>query len=151
MHKDAQSSSSSRKELFQCDQIWQNIATLAKVYKFLANFWMFFLIWQNAEPIWHIRDIFGPIFIVANGQTLKNNLTIWSHWAFLRSTLKEANHWTMSSQRNYERGIKRTIGTSISAALCRRWCKKFYTFYLVWRPAGRTKENKTNATQFENL
>ena len=65
--------------LAQCDQIWQNFATLAKVYKFLVNFCMFFLIWQNASQFWHICDFIRLIFIVANGQILIDNLTIWSH------------------------------------------------------------------------
>ena len=30
--------------------------------------------------LWQICDIIGLIFIVANGQILKTNLTIWSHW-----------------------------------------------------------------------
>ena len=32
---------------------------------------------------WQICDIIGLIFIVANSQILKINLTIWSHWAEL--------------------------------------------------------------------
>ena len=34
----------------QCDQIWRNFTTLAKVYKFFAFFDGSVLIWQNAEP-----------------------------------------------------------------------------------------------------
>ena len=30
--------------------------------------------------LWQIWYIIGIIFIVANGQILKNDLTIWSHW-----------------------------------------------------------------------
>ena len=30
--------------------------------------------------LWRIWYIIGPIFIFANGQILKNNLTFWSHW-----------------------------------------------------------------------
>ena len=30
--------------------------------------------------LWQICDTIGLIFIVASGQKLKNNLTIWSHW-----------------------------------------------------------------------
>ena len=62
-----------------CDQIWRKIAALAKVYKSWANFWQFILIWQTSEPTWQICDIIGLIFIVANGQILKNNLVIWLH------------------------------------------------------------------------
>ena len=29
--------------------------------------------------LWEICDIIGLIFIIANGQILKNNITIWSH------------------------------------------------------------------------
>ena len=29
--------------------------------------------------LWQVYDIIGLIFIVANGQIWKNNLTIWSH------------------------------------------------------------------------
>ena len=44
------------------------------------NFESSFHIWQDGEPIlanlWHN----WANFHVANGQILKNNLTIWSHW-----------------------------------------------------------------------
>ena len=30
--------------------------------------------------LWQTYDIVVLIFIVVNGQVLKNNLTIWSHW-----------------------------------------------------------------------
>ena len=32
------------------------------------------------SPLWQICDIIGLIFIVANGQILKNNILMWSHW-----------------------------------------------------------------------
>ena len=39
-----------------------------------------FLIWQNAEPTLAICDTIWLIFTAANGQILKNNITIiWSH------------------------------------------------------------------------
>ena len=41
----------------QCDQIWRNFTTLAKVNESLANFYGLFPIWQNAYPtlanLWH--------------------------------------------------------------------------------------------------
>ena len=64
----------------QGDQIWQNFATLAKLYKSLANFLQFFLIWQNVKPTLANLVHHWAIFIVANGQILKNNLTVWSHY-----------------------------------------------------------------------
>ena len=46
-----------------------------------------FLIWENAEPTRQICDIIGLIFIAANEQILKNNLTIWSLWPQLMPKL----------------------------------------------------------------
>ena len=64
----------------QCDHIGRIFATLAKIYKSLANFYSFFSYlakyWTYFEQKWCIS---GLIFIVANGQILKHNLTVWSH------------------------------------------------------------------------
>ena len=38
-----------------------------------------FLICKILSLLWQICDIIVLIFIVANGQIMKNNLTIWSH------------------------------------------------------------------------
>ena len=61
----------------ECDQIWRNFATLAKLYKSLA----YFLFGKMLNLLWQICDIIGLIFIVAHGQILKNNIAIWSHWS----------------------------------------------------------------------
>ena len=53
--------------------LWQNVTSL---WQFVDGL---FLILQNVNPILANFYTIGPIFIVANGQTLKNNLTIWSH------------------------------------------------------------------------
>ena len=63
---------------------WPDLAKFrhfGKVYKSLANFWQLisYLAKCWAYILWQIRDIIGLIFIVANGQILKNNQTIWSH------------------------------------------------------------------------
>ena len=42
-------------------------------------FTVYFWFGKMLSLIWQICDIIGLIFIVANGQILKNNLTIWSH------------------------------------------------------------------------
>ena len=65
--------------------LWQTFTSIWQ------NFDSFFLIWQNAESTLAICDIFGLIFIVANGQILKNKLAIWSHWlkaSFLTKRLR---------------------------------------------------------------
>ena len=63
----------------QCDQIWRNFATLAKVYKSLAIFLtVYFLFGKILSLLWQNCDIIGLFFIVADGQILKNNPTIWS-------------------------------------------------------------------------
>ena len=45
--------------------------------KFLT---VYFLFGKMLSLLWQICDIIGLIFGVANGQILKNILTIWSHW-----------------------------------------------------------------------
>ena len=42
----------------------------------------FFLFGKMLSLLWQISDIIGLIFIVANGQILKNNLAIWSHCSY---------------------------------------------------------------------
>ena len=51
--------------------------TLKVVSKFLT---VYFLSGKMLSLLWQICDNIGLIFIVVNGQILKNNLTIWSHW-----------------------------------------------------------------------
>ena len=58
--------------------IWQNFANMAKFYKFMT---FYFLFGKIVNLLWQICYITGLIFIVASGQILKHNLTIWSHWA----------------------------------------------------------------------
>ena len=41
---------------------------------------VYFLFGKMLSLLWQICDIIGLIFIVANGQILKNNITIRSHW-----------------------------------------------------------------------
>ena len=65
----------------QCDQFGRNFAMLAKVYgKFVQFSTVLFLFCKILSLLWQICDIIGLFVIVANGQILKNNLTIWSHW-----------------------------------------------------------------------
>ena len=62
----------------QSDQIWRNFTTLAKSVQIFGKFLMICLLFGKMLIIlWQIDDIIGLIFIVANGQILKNNLTIW--------------------------------------------------------------------------
>ena len=51
--------------------IWQK-------FKVFGNFLTFYFLFDKIMSIpW---KIVGLIFIIANGQILKNNVTIWSHW-----------------------------------------------------------------------
>ena len=66
----------------QCDQIWQNFASLAKVYKYLAKFWQFS---SDLAKCWahfgKFETLLGSFLLQENGQVLQNNLTIRSHWS----------------------------------------------------------------------
>ena len=63
-----------------CDQIWQEIATLAFSFKPWALFKGFLLFFQILNLLLQILFATGQIFIDVNGHMLKNNLAIWSHW-----------------------------------------------------------------------
>ena len=61
-----------------CDQICRNFAILAN----FTSLWQFLRIrlvfWQNLESILAVFITIGQIFIVVNGQLLKNDKAIWS-------------------------------------------------------------------------
>ena len=71
----------------QCDQIgknsplWKTLKVfeqfLVCLIKYMANF--LYILWQF--------DASGQILIALNGQRLKNNLVVWSHWQKLREIL----------------------------------------------------------------
>ena len=63
----------------QCDQIGRNFATLAKFYKSGNFLTVHFWFGKMLNQLCQICYITGLIFIVANGQMLKINPTIWSH------------------------------------------------------------------------
>ena len=54
--------------------LWQKFTSRWQIFDSL------FLIWQMLSLLWQICDIIGLIFIVATGQILKKDLTIWSRW-----------------------------------------------------------------------
>ena len=50
----------------------------------MSQLWQNFIrLWHVLSLLWQIWYIIGLILIVANGQILKNNLTIWSHCSCL--------------------------------------------------------------------
>ena len=51
-----------------------------KLQVFGKSLTIYFLFGKMLSPIWQNCDLIELIFIVANGQLLKNDLTIWSHW-----------------------------------------------------------------------
>ena len=56
------------------------LPTMAKFYKSLGNFsYGLFRLWQTFVPALENLYATGQMFIVVNGQRLKNNLAIWSH------------------------------------------------------------------------
>ena len=53
--------------LDQCDQIWQNLGTLANIEKLLANFIKLYLAFGKVlSPLWHNFYSLGQIFITVN-------------------------------------------------------------------------------------
>ena len=74
----------------QCDQIWRKLSTWQH-FKSLAFLWGFiYNIGQNVEPTLVKYFYFWSYLMVLNGQRLKNNLAIWSHWfQFKKFSFKE--------------------------------------------------------------
>ena len=77
-----------------CYQTWQNSTSLAKFKKCWATFRGIVSIQQTFEPNLSTFEpnlsTFMPLwqfFDLANGQILKNNLAIWSHWSLLLPSL----------------------------------------------------------------
>ena len=68
--------------------MWPDLEKFRHLGKILKRVWPFlewlFSIWQNWEHTLAIFYALGQIFVVLNGQMLKNNLAIWSHWPWLR-------------------------------------------------------------------
>ena len=77
----------------QCDQsgeispFWQNLQSLGQIFKVLGNFLRVYLLFRKLlDRLWQIYYTIGQVFIVVNGQIMKNKLAIWSHW--LRQDLR---------------------------------------------------------------
>ena len=69
---------------------WQKFPSLWQMFQGL------FLVWQNAEPtLANFGTLLGKFFIVANGQILEINITIWSHWQ--ASTTEKSGYGLKSS------------------------------------------------------
>ena len=62
---------------------------------------VYLLLGKMLSLLWQFCDIIGLIFIVANSQILKNNLTIWSHCLFFNLLQK------------FEQGVAQTYGSNI--------------------------------------
>ena len=67
-----------------CAPVWPDLGKICHFGKSLQVFGKFLaaysLFGKMLSLLWQICDIIGLNFIVANGQILKNNSTIWSHW-----------------------------------------------------------------------
>ena len=65
----------------QCDQICANFRHFGKSLQVFGKFLtVFSLFGKMLKLLWQFCDIIVSIFFAANGQILKNNLTIRSHW-----------------------------------------------------------------------
>ena len=69
---------------YDCWPAWPDLAKFRHFDKTLQVFGKYltlhFLFGKLLGQLRQIYYIIGQIFVVANGQILKNNLTIWSHW-----------------------------------------------------------------------
>ena len=68
--------------------LWQNFKSLWAIFVMVS-------IWQTFVPALGNIYATGQIFIVVNGQRLKNNLAIWSHWTY--TTLNAIFVWPIAT------------------------------------------------------
>ena len=61
-------------DLPKCCHFFKNLHIFGNI------FTVYFIFVKVLNPLWHNFYAFGQFFIVVNGQILKNNLAIWSHW-----------------------------------------------------------------------
>ena len=60
---------------------WVKFHHFGKIFKVLGNIlWVYLLFGKISDLFWQILYAIGQVFIDVNGQMLKNNLAIWSHW-----------------------------------------------------------------------
>ena len=99
--------SSSR--IFSSSPVWPDLAKFCHFGKSLQVFGKFltvyFLFGKMLSILWQIWDIIGIIFIAANGQILKNNLTIWSHLSKNKNP-KTSWDWTCKQNVNQKFNLK---------------------------------------------
>ena len=67
----------------QCGQIWRNFAK--KIKQTFSMFQEFYLVFGSILNLFGLKIAIGQSFIILNGQILKNDLPIWSHWFNLQS------------------------------------------------------------------
>ena len=60
---------------------WGKFHHFGKIFQVLGNIlWVYLLFGKISDLFWQILYAIGQVFIDVNGQMLKNNLAIWSHW-----------------------------------------------------------------------
>ena len=86
-----------------------------------------FSIWQNCKPTLANISSKWQTFIVVNGQNLKNNLAIWSHWRQVTSSVCLFIQGTMLQTFNASKtsvSLKRNFAqkkSSIRISCCKIW------------------------------
>ena len=95
--------------------VWPDLAKFRRFGKSLHTFGkiltVYFLFGKMLSLLRQICDIIGLIFIVANGQILKNNLTTWSHcWRHTHG--RERHHMSTTTILGSKKG--KVISISIS-------------------------------------
>ena len=110
------------------------------------------------SQFWHICDILGLIFIVANGQLLTNNLTIWSHcWQVYAmhaldylANLHCCQIVKLTNCRALHNGYYRWFKTFICSSLWdqKQMLQQNFNVYVRW---GKNFTNKNNASFCHNF
>ena len=88
----------------------------------LGKFLMVYLLFgKMLSLLLQICDIIGLIFSVANGQILKNNLTIWSHWTLSTTRSRTSTNYFLIVRTTQSFHSKCFNGIGIDDDMSRPW------------------------------
>ena len=105
--------------------VWPDLAKfhhLSKSLQVFGSFLMVYLLFGiMLSRLLQICDIIGLIFSVANGQILKNNLTIWSHWTLSTTRSRTSTNYFLIVRTTQSFHSKCFNGIGIDDDMSRPW------------------------------
>ena len=146
---------------FECRAVWPDLAKFRHLGKSFQVFGKFLTVFfgKTLSILWQFCDIIGLIFIDANGQLLKNNITIWSHLSRVLSSFPNYYWWMLSKECIFISWRDQNIGTkgneigpnSISALIANSRCSGSVLYLNTTALRSQTLRNSKYITPMPKL